>query len=336
VPHTKTLQFEPLELRQFHHGLEARLEARVTGSVPAFRHPCNYNLNGMDSSDAHPESRGRNVADLPTPDGQNGASLPPDPHVDSSHNRDTATRLLAGAAVGAFCGLLFCQLTLADSYAWLIVTVSAVLGAVMGPGRFSRIVWGAGALAAAGILVIALTPLVPWLVRGSSQSDQLEPSDAVISLGAGINTDGTLSHGTQDRALHCLALLHAGYAPRLVLTGGETQGESLIRTQMTELGLNFPVESSGPVDNTHDESVTVARLAQSNGWRRVILVTNAWHMRRAAATFKKAGVTVLCSPCTDTGGDTHHPQTLRDRTRMLGFWLHEHVGYIVYRLRGWI
>jgi uncharacterized SAM-binding protein YcdF (DUF218 family) len=290
----------------------------------------------MESSDARPVNPGTHTAGLSTAGDPNGPEdLPSGGHLDSPRSREISTRVMAGMAVGTLCGLLLTQLVSIES-GWLIVTTSVLFAVLTSFRRFSRVVWGAGVLATSTVLAIAITPLVPWLVQGPAQSDHLEPSDAVVSLGGGMNTDGTLYAATQDRALHALSLLHAGYAPRLVLTGGEAQGESVIRARMSGLGLNFPVENAGPVDNTHDESLAVARLVQSHGWRRVILVTHAWHMRRAAATFRKAGVIVLRSPCPDSGGAVNDPRRLRDRLRILGLWLHESVGYRVYRLRGWI
>jgi len=261
----------------------------------------------------------------------------PEPPVPPRRSRhEIISRLIIGATIGAFTAWLFSELAFADRAARYVVLISAVLGASLNLTRVTKLVSAIGAISVLTILVIAFTPLVPWLLKGPAQSDPLEPCDAIVSLGAGMNDDGTLGSGTQDRAIYSLTLLHARYAPVLVLTGNEAQGESIIRRQMRALGLSFPIENCGPVHDTHDESVAVARLFKAHGWRRVILVTHDWHMRRAAAAFEKAGVHALRSPCPDTHCDMHNPSRLPDRLRALACVIHETLGYRVYHLHGWL
>jgi uncharacterized SAM-binding protein YcdF (DUF218 family) len=269
------------------------------------------------------------------PDAATDAAPPPPAQFPRLRER-VVRAVIPGMAVGALCGWLFSELTFADRMAGFIVLGAVLLCGWLSTTRLRGLVAAAGALAVIAILVIGFTPLVPWLLHGPPNADPLEKCDAVVSLSAGINQDDTLAAGTQDRALHSFALLRAGWAPRLVLTGNESQGESLIRREMNALGLNFPIENSGPVIDTHDESVTVARLVRERGWRRVILVTHDWHMPRAAAAFEKAGVDVLRSPCPDSRCDMHHPNRLPDRIRALACIIHEMIGYRMYRIRGWV
>jgi uncharacterized SAM-binding protein YcdF (DUF218 family) len=88
--------------------------------------------------------------------------------------------------------------------------------------------------------------------------------------------------------------------------------------------------------NTHDEALAVAKLVHQRGWDRIILVTDSWHMRRAAAVFQKAGVKVICSPCQERLYDLEKLEDPQDRLEAFRDWLHEEVGFEWYRLRGWI
>ena len=105
---------------------------------------------------------------------------------------------------------------------------------------------------------------------------------------------------------------------------------------MRELGLHFPIEAVGPVQNTHDEAEVVSTLARRRGWDRVILVTDPWHMRRAAAVFEKAGVHVVCSPCVDRQHDLKTLDDPEDRLAVFRLWVRETCGYVTYKVRGWI
>jgi len=105
---------------------------------------------------------------------------------------------------------------------------------------------------------------------------------------------------------------------------------------MQDLGMDYPVDQTGPVTDTHNESLEVARIARDHGWNRIILVTQSWHMRRAAALFERAGLTVIRVPCGDSTYDTQNPSDPSDRLTAFRDWLHETVGYGVYRMRGWL
>ena len=258
------------------------------------------------------------------------------PHRKNRKIRALIATAVPGAAAGALCAWLFAELTFCERSASYIILGAALVFGWLSTTGARGVVTAAGAVSILSLLVIGFTPLVPWLLDEPPQADALERCDAVVSLGAGINDDRTLSANTQDRAIYSLTLLRAGYAPVLVLTGNENQGESVIRDRMHALGLDFAMENCGPVHDTHDESVAVAKLFKAHGWRRVILVTHDWHMRRAAAAFEKAGVHVLRSTCPDTRGDMHHPRRLHDRIRALACLIHEKLGYCVYRMHGWL
>jgi uncharacterized SAM-binding protein YcdF (DUF218 family) len=248
--------------------------------------------------------------------------------------RTSACAVLIGLCVGSLAGVAMAEIS-PVSGASCLPAVGGAVGGLLGLMRLRRVLWGMGFSVAICVLMIAYTPLVPWLVSTPPRSDLLEPADAVVALGAGTHSDGSLVCHSRDRSLHAIELLREGYAKELVLPVARDSWAPAVREQMANLGLSFPVDEPGPVANTHDEATVVAELARQHGWRRVILVTNAWHMPRAAATFKRAGVDVLRAPCSDSCADMVHPTSMSDHFRAFGCWLHETIGYRVYRARGW-
>jgi uncharacterized SAM-binding protein YcdF (DUF218 family) len=90
----------------------------------------------------------------------------------------------------------------------------------------------------------------------------------------------------------------------------------------------------GPVADTHDEALAVARLAREKKWDRIILVTHPWHMKRAVGVFQKAGVKVLPSSCDEGQYAWRNPDGIGDKLRAYLNWAHEIVGYYIYRRRG--
>lgn len=184
---------------------------------------------------------------------------------------------------------------------------------------------------------------------------ELPVADAIVLLGGGAEASryeaGQL-HFTNagDRIITALELARLGKAPVLVLGGAgvhldgvEYPESNLVHRWITERRLvDAEVLPLARCTNTHDEAVFVRELAKERGWRNVILVTSAFHMKRAAATFKAAGVTVIPAPC-----NFHTEVSLSSAPPGIGvpgpggfvkvsIWMHEKIGWVVYRRRGWI
>jgi uncharacterized SAM-binding protein YcdF (DUF218 family) len=240
---------------------------------------------------------------------------------------------LAGAAIEVFnLNILF------RDFADTILTAT-VIGGLLGFTRWRNLLWIVNSLLITGILLISYTPLSGFLIHRLDVSDPPARADAIVVLADGYVNDQTIASQGQERLLCAFRLLRGGYAPQLLVTrpiGAAGQWTDLVRREMSDLGLNYPVQETAPVINTHDESLEVARIAREHGWHRVILITQAWHMRRAAALFQKTGLTIIRVPCGDNTYDSRHVSNPGDRLSAFRDWLHETVGYFVYQMRGWI
>ena len=217
--------------------------------------------------------------------------------------------------------------------------VLAALGAWAGIGRFRKWAWGFASLAVCLLLFVGFSPLVPWGMRGLLRADPLEKAPAVVVLAAGVNRHGAINAVGRARLDKGLELLGEGYAPVLVLTEAVGRGNNwvpIVKERIRKMGLSHPVESVGPVINTHDEAVLAARLAKAKGWSHLILVTHPWHMRRAAAVFEKQGVRVVCAPCEEIEYDPRDMRLGGQRVRAFHDWAHEVGALAEYRLKGWI
>ena len=220
-----------------------------------------------------------------------------------------------------------------------LTLAAGIAGALISLTRARGALWIAAGAVTAALLGVMYTPLVEPSLKGWLRREPVGKAEAVVVLASDINTDGTLTDKAQQRFMQGFRLLGQGYAPRLVLTRMAIREQTYqreIRDQMRALRLRFPIDEVGPVWNTRDEAVVVARLARERGWKRLILVTHPSHMRRAEAVFEKAGVPVLASPCTEGEYDLGNLSQPDHRLFAFRDWLHEVVGYQVYRLRGWI
>jgi uncharacterized SAM-binding protein YcdF (DUF218 family) len=179
--------------------------------------------------------------------------------------------------------------------------------------------------------------------------------DAIVLLGGGaeparFEAGGLHLSPAGDRVMMALELSKLGKAPAIVIGGNaadfpegpiaesETVRDWMLSRQFTQ----GEVIALPPCGDTHDEAVAVARLVGERGWHQVLLVTSANHMRRAAATFRTAGVNVAPVACNFLTELSHAPSpgiALVPRAGGLGktgIWLHEQIGWLEYRRRGWI
>jgi len=87
----------------------------------------------------------------------------------------------------------------------------------------------------------------------------------------------------------------------LVIGGGEysSSGQTGLHGQLIAEWLESWKPFDSPIhvldysSNTKDEADQTKVLAEKNGWKKIILVTSAFHMRRAEALFKKTGLEVV-------------------------------------------
>ena len=221
---------------------------------------------------------------------------------------------------------------------------------------------GACALSLAlALWVSAASPLAHRLVarleapylRGSRQ---LPNADAVVMLG------GTHDYSAftvlpfnlgdaADRPLAALEIMRRGRASTLVLGGvGVTLGGGppfadgeMLAVWMRGWGIpRGRLVVLGPSANTREEAVQVAAMARTNGWRRIILVTSGYHLRRGEASMRKAGVPEVYAVGAEfsSSGTRGHPGEWllfpdTDRLRLLARWTHEQLGWWYYRWKGW-
>jgi uncharacterized SAM-binding protein YcdF (DUF218 family) len=224
--------------------------------------------------------------------------------------------------------------------------------------------WRNAALPASAWLILTLltcTPLASLLMseleggQAPIQIRDLPAADVIVCLGGGAEPSRSEPTGVHlktsgDRLTTALALLAQKKAPLLLLGGGgyQDKGETMpeadqvIKFIRTLAGNADSITSLGICADTHDEAVKVAALFKERGWKRVLLVTSAYHMPRAAGTFRKAGIAFDTVPCNYLSsinriGDFHwlhlpHPEAFA----VFATWFHEMLGTWLYRSKGWI
>jgi len=133
-----------------------------------------------------------------------------------------------------------------------------------------------------------------------------EPFDAIVVLGGGawVDVKGRPVLGAAgDRVVLGARVFDAGKAPLLVCTGGDLvpapnlpSVAGMTSTVLQQLGV--PANSIVPVggDTTKSELAALKRAIDERGWKRVGIVTSAWHMPRVERLARSAGVEFVPLP----------------------------------------
>ncbi|MCB1737821.1 MAG: YdcF family protein [Gammaproteobacteria bacterium] len=124
--------------------------------------------------------------------------------------------------------------------------------------------------------------------------------DAIVVLGAKLASDGTSTPALRRRARHGAALLNAGIAPVLILSGGQPVAGLSEAEVMFEIALGQAADPErilleSTSRTTWENARFSATLLRQHGWHRVLLVSDAWHLPRALIAFRAAGVTAQAS-----------------------------------------
>lgn len=125
-------------------------------------------------------------------------------------------------------------------------------------------------------------------------------ADAVIVLSAGIKEtapetfgSAALSNLSLERAVEA-ARIYRRYKLPLLITGGAvfsrgTEADA-IKKQLVSLGVPAAnIFTEGRSRDTRENALFSKPICDEKGFKRIALVTSAYHMRRAVWTFEKAG-----------------------------------------------
>jgi uncharacterized SAM-binding protein YcdF (DUF218 family) len=148
---------------------------------------------------------------------------------------------------------------------------------------------GAALLAATAILVGGFAAIYPKRAAPPPTA----PAPAIIVLGAGVEDDGALDPQSLSRIETGVELYRAGLAPRLHLTGGNIDDGPPIAEAMRLFALAHGVPEAAISVETNSKSTLQNALFSAQLLDGIpagaILVTSAYHLPRAWASFRWAG-----------------------------------------------
>lgn len=165
--------------------------------------------------------------------------------------------------------------------------------------------WTPQRVATTAAVVIVLL-LLGWgtvvlAVAVQSTRDQATTADAIVVLGAA-QYNGRPSPVFRARLTHAATLYQRGLAPLVLVTGGVGAGDTLNeanvgRDYLAQLGLPTAALVALPAgDDTYASLAQVRRWFGGRGSRRVLLVSDGFHMLRLRIIAPRLGLVPLTSP----------------------------------------
>ncbi len=210
-----------------------------------------------------------------------------------------------------------------------------------------------------GILVIAGMPVLSNALRLHWEG-QIPPrpiaeypaAQAIVLLGGTVaelhSPRLQVEELSGSRVLTAQRLFRAGKAPLILVSdgvvypddrGADRVGADDMRDLLIDLGVpDSAIQRERESRTTYENAVYCARLLRQQGLTRILLVTSALHLPRAAALFRKQGLDVVPVPNSFEAlrMPLHFADLFPDAMNLLAttHWVKEVAGYWAYRLLG--
>lgn len=197
-------------------------------------------------------------------------------------------------------------------------------------------------IAAVAVLYLVLfqTPVAWSLADPLLITDAPQPADAIVVFAGGAGESGQAGGGYQERVKQAVDLYGAGYAPRMIFSSGFVFAfqEAQVMRGLAEAN-GVPSEAiilETHATNTYQNVVLTNQILAQNGWKRILLVSSPYHMRRAVMTWRKSapGVQVISTPVPISQfylRDGDDPPSLEQLRGLL----QEYAAIALYWWRGW-
>jgi uncharacterized SAM-binding protein YcdF (DUF218 family)/glycosyltransferase involved in cell wall biosynthesis len=188
-------------------------------------------------------------------------------------------------------------------------------------------------------LLLFHTALVWWLAEPLKVSERPRAADAIVVFAGGAGESGQAGGGYQERVKQAVDLYKANYAPRMIFSTGFVfafeEGELMRSLAIAE---GVPAEAivlESHAINTYENVTRSQSILEQYGWRRVLLVSSPYHMRRALLTWRKnaPNIEVVATPVPFSQFYLRNGGPTLEQMRGL---LQEYSAIALYWWRGWI
>lgn len=183
------------------------------------------------------------------------------------------------------------------------------------------------------------TPLI-WMLGGPLKvSTPLKKADAIAVFGAGVGESGKAGQGYEERVKYAAELYRQGYGRFVIFSSGYhyAMKEAQVMKALAEY-LGVPPDKillDEDAANTYENVKNSMAISRQNGARSLVVISSPYNMLRVSLVFKKLGkdTAVVYAPIPYSAfyGDEKSV-----KVRHISGILHEYLGIIYYKLKGYI
>jgi len=198
-------------------------------------------------------------------------------------------------------------------------------------------------------LLIFYTPFIWFLASPLEISQPPEKADCIVAFAGGVGESGKAGQGYEERVQYVVELYDKGYANNILFSSGYTYifKEPLVMKALA-VSLGIPKDAiilEDKAKNTYENIKFSKEILERNHWNKIILISSPYHMRRVSFVFNKHAnkLKVSFAPVPHSSFYAHPSRDNKGRrnwkrinVRQIKGIIHEYIGIIYYRLKGWI
>lgn len=194
--------------------------------------------------------------------------------------------------------------------------------------------------------VIFYTPLM-WLIAEPLKIAQ-DPvkADCIVVFAGGVGESGKPGQGYEERVQRAADLYRQGFSKHIIFSSGYTylfKEPYIMKALAVSLGVpEGAIILEDKAKNTYENVLFSKELLLKNNWKRVLLVSSPYHMRRASLVFDKVAkeIKVIYVPVDQSlfylrehSAELFMKQVNLQQMKSI---LHEYLGIVYYRFKGLI
>ena len=179
---------------------------------------------------------------------------------------------------------------------------------------------------------ILVAGLLAWRIYSFGNTSSNAQADAAVVLGAAVWTN-QVSPVFKERINHALNLYRKGQVRKLIFTGGQgNPGEPTESAAARDYAIQSGIPASDILieqksHTTYENILYAKQLADTHGIKKVLIVSDPLHEKRAMAMAEDAGLVAEASPTPST-----RYQGVGSQLGLLAHETYYYIGYLLRRL----
>lgn len=179
---------------------------------------------------------------------------------------------------------------------------------------------------------ILVAGLLAWRIYSFGNTSSDAQADAAVVLGAAVWTN-QVSPVFKERINHALNLYRKGQVRKLIFTGGQgNPGEPTESAAARDYAIQSGIPASDILieqksHTTYENILYAKQLADTHGIKKVLIVSDPLHEKRAMAMAEDAGLVAEASPTPST-----RYQGVGSQLGLLAHETYYYIGYLLRRL----